>query len=332
MCECWFKSFHISGWGKAKLSLMKELGGGGGSFTYRAWLSTGIMTRISNYVHVKLQDVITYPYRNFNGGSVRPPLKLGCREAVPQNILAVTLHTKTLISDASVQIDHYDDVTMSLMASQITSLTSVYSTVYLGADQRKHQSSAPLAFVWGIHRGPVNSTHKWSVTRKKFPFDDVIMWTRSWDISRSCESSLIRAHTLKHITSKSNPFPISRFIRNEWHVILSFRSQCSCIIQRMSWAGYQSASEVLDVIYLPTLIMDMCIASVTHSRNQICVRCESAIHCINAYFVVIGGTAGCQRRLTTCGVVNDDTAVTMACNNLQRIINNDYILGISIHM
>ena len=48
---------------------------------------------------------------------------------------------------------HYDDVTMSLMASQITRLTIVYSTVYSGADRRKHQSSASLAFVRGIHRG-----------------------------------------------------------------------------------------------------------------------------------------------------------------------------------
>ena len=64
---------------------------------------------------------------------------------------------------------------MGAMASQITSLTIVYSTVYSGVDQSKHQSSAPLAFVWGIHRGPVNSPHKWPVTRKMFPFDDVIM-------------------------------------------------------------------------------------------------------------------------------------------------------------
>ena len=71
--------------------------------------------------------------------------------------------------------DHYGDVIMSMIASQITSLTIVYSTVYSDADQRKHQSSASLAFVRGIHRGPVNSSHKWSVTRKMFPFDDVIM-------------------------------------------------------------------------------------------------------------------------------------------------------------
>ena len=47
---------------------------------------------------------------------------------------------------------HYDDVIMTTIASQITSLTSVYSTVYSDADQRKHQNSASLAFVWGIHR------------------------------------------------------------------------------------------------------------------------------------------------------------------------------------
>ena len=43
------------------------------------------------------------------------------------------------------------------------------------AHQRKHQSSASLAFVRGSHRRPVNSPHKWPVTRKMFPFDDVIM-------------------------------------------------------------------------------------------------------------------------------------------------------------
>ena len=70
---------------------------------------------------------------------------------------------------------HYDDVIMDSIASQITSLTIVYSNVYSGADQSKHQSSASLAFVWGIHRWPVNSPHKLPVTRKIFPFDDVIM-------------------------------------------------------------------------------------------------------------------------------------------------------------
>ena len=64
---------------------------------------------------------------------------------------------------------------MGTSASQITSLAIVYSIVYSSADQRKHQNSASLAFVRGIHRGPVNSPHKWPVKRKMFPFDDVIM-------------------------------------------------------------------------------------------------------------------------------------------------------------
>ena len=49
---------------------------------------------------------------------------------------------------------------MTVMASQITSLRFVYLTFYSGADQRKHQSSVSLTFVWGIHRWPVNSPHK----------------------------------------------------------------------------------------------------------------------------------------------------------------------------
>ena len=64
--------------------------------------------------------------------------------------------------------DHYCDVMMGAMASQITSLTIVYSTVHSGADQRNYQSPASLAFV--------NSPHKWPVTRKMSPFDNAIMW------------------------------------------------------------------------------------------------------------------------------------------------------------
>ena len=72
-----------------------------------------------------------------------------------------------------INLYHYNDVIMGTIASQITSVSSVYSTVSTGTDQRKHPSSASLAFVRGIHRGPVNSPHKWPVTRKLFPFHDV---------------------------------------------------------------------------------------------------------------------------------------------------------------
>ena len=70
---------------------------------------------------------------------------------------------------------HYNDVIMGAIASQIISLTIVYSIFHSDADQRKHQSSASLAFVRWIHRGPVKFPQKWPVTRKMFPFDEVIM-------------------------------------------------------------------------------------------------------------------------------------------------------------
>ena len=79
-----------------------------------------------------------------------------------------------------ILVSHNNDIIMGAIASQITSLTIVYSIIYSDADQRKHQSSASLAFVRGIHRGPVNSLHKWPVTRKMFPFDDVIMKSHTW--------------------------------------------------------------------------------------------------------------------------------------------------------
>ena len=100
----------------------------------------------------------------------------------------------------SVMCKHYSDVIMGAKASQIISLTIVYSTVYSGTDQRKYQSSASLAFVWGNHLRPVNSPHKWPVTRKIFPFDDVIM---NIDI-------LWHQHTIKNIAH--GPY------RHKWYV------------------------------------------------------------------------------------------------------------------
>ena len=78
-------------------------------------------------------------------------------------------------SGAYIPWAHYSDVIMSTMVSQITSITSVYSISYSGADQRNIKSSTSLAFVGGIHQWPVNSPQKGPVTRKMFPFDDVIM-------------------------------------------------------------------------------------------------------------------------------------------------------------
>ena len=108
------------------------------------------------------------------------------------------------IPDADMK--HYDDVIMGAMASQFTSLTIVYSTVYSDADQRKHQSSASLAFVREIHRGPVNFPHKWPVTRKMSSFDDVIM------------------NGIYHMLSSGDSMRCGH-LRNGWKQIIIF---CSC--------------------------------------------------------------------------------------------------------
>ena len=103
---------------------------------------------------------------------------VSCNISAPKGLtLPETKLTK--VSDATCNglmlIIHYCNGIMGAVAFQITSLTIVYSTVHAGADQRKHQNFASLAFVRGIHRWPVNSPHKGPVTRKMLQFDDVIM-------------------------------------------------------------------------------------------------------------------------------------------------------------
>ena len=105
---------------------------------------------------------------------------------------------------------HCNDVIMDTIASQITSLTIVYSIVYSDTDQRIYQSSASLAFVRGIHRRRVNSPHKWPVTRKMFPFDDVIMFSSDlW-----CGNMCITLNFL-HMYSDQ-----SRYGPNQWETSL----------------------------------------------------------------------------------------------------------------
>ena len=109
-----------------------------------------------------------------------PTPKVRFREAYCSRIL--TLPTTLCV--------HCLDVTMSLIKAQITSVSTVCSAVCSGAYQRKHQSSASLAFVRGIHRWPVDSPHKGSVTRKMFPFDDVIMGSAIHSAAYGCRFSI----------------------------------------------------------------------------------------------------------------------------------------------
>ena len=126
------------------------------------------------------------------------------------------VHDTPAISFVGSRVSHYGDVIMGAITSQITSLAIVCSTIYSDADHRKHQSSASLAFVRGIHRGPVNFPHKWPVTRKMFPFDDVIMSSRVFSAASHQRARHIRINTVTgllggkllsiHITFDSDEF------------------------------------------------------------------------------------------------------------------------------
>ena len=83
---------------------------------------------------------------------------------------------------------HYSDIMMSALVSQITGVSIVCSAVCSGIGQRKHQSTASLAFVRGNHRWPMDSPHTGPVTRKMFPFGDVIMLTKSSGEIAHCQS------------------------------------------------------------------------------------------------------------------------------------------------
>ena len=114
---------------------------------------------------------------------------------------------------------HYSDVIMSTMAYQITSVSTVYSTVCSGADQRKHQSSASLACVRGIHRWPVISPHNGPVTRKMFSFDDVVLFDGAManKIWNSRQSGYDIACLIVHMYAQFNLYPEQLF--NHLYVI-----------------------------------------------------------------------------------------------------------------
>ena len=86
--------------------------------------------------------------------------------------LAYSVHTESTpcLIRPWYQALHYNDVINRAKVSQITGVSIICSTICLVGDQRKHQSSASLGFVRGIHGSPVDSPHKGPVTRKMFSF------------------------------------------------------------------------------------------------------------------------------------------------------------------
>ena len=145
---------------------------------------------------------------------------------------------------------HYDDVIMTMLASQISSLPVVCSIVYSDVNQRKHQSSASLAFVREIHRGPVNFLHKWPVTRKMFPFDDVIMrWTTCYT---SCPTKLPKLLLFCRIFSNVISQIKIDALWFEFHWNLS--PQVHFTMPQCQLGTKQATSHYMDQ-YLPNLLM-----------------------------------------------------------------------------
>ena len=124
------------------------------------------------------------------------------------NYIYSSMHLHTSVFENSS--DHYSDVIMGAMASQISSISIVCSTVCSAVDQRTHKGSASLAFVRGIHRSPVDSPHKGLVTRKRFQFDDIVMmaivlawWLILKSIVNSYALPLTNQHDNSHLHGKA---------------------------------------------------------------------------------------------------------------------------------
>ena len=117
------------------------------------------------------------------------------------------------------------------MASLITGVSFIYAVVWSGADDRNHQSSASLVCVQGIHQSPVNSPHKGPVTRKMFPFDNVIVilkyahglwrWSLRPDVVKDWVTNWIDTWSLQ-CTLTNIPTPKCKF------TLITLLNNCGC--------------------------------------------------------------------------------------------------------
>ena len=134
---------------------------------------------------------------------------------------------------------------MSAMASQITSHTIIYPTVYSGADQREYQSSASPSFVRGIHRRPENSPRKGPATRKMFPFDDVIIFVlllfHSLSYYHHKRLNIPRQHTVKPCAKYCRDRYVKIWVRVT-RIFIEFE------LHLMKWARILITKEILVMI------------------------------------------------------------------------------------
>ena len=108
------------------------------------------------------------------------------------------------------------DVLMSAMAHQMTGASFFYSTVCSVAEHRKHQSFASLAFVRGMHQWLLNCPHKGSITRKMFPFDNVIMsvlyFPTLWSLTRMRDKVNMSVIYFTNDLWTHNPKPLKTYL------------------------------------------------------------------------------------------------------------------------
>ena len=134
------------------------------------------------------------------------------------------------------QSHYYSDVIISKLTSQTTSIPIIYSTV----DQRRHKSSASLAFVRRIHRWPGTSPHKGPVTRKMLPLNDVIMTHPIWKLYfyKYCRCLMGLTiwtidSTIRHIFQQVSSFFRSYIYIQLFTVCISFFSNYPMLLSRM---------------------------------------------------------------------------------------------------
>ena len=132
--------------------------------------------------------------------------------------VSITVNNTSIFIE--LHLIHYSDVIMGAMAPHYC-----YLAIYSGADQRKHQNSASLASLRGNHRWRVNSPHKWPGTRKKFPFNDVIMSLKYFHILAITwiQSPYMLPQNNTHATFESISLPyIKRELRIKTYLWICF--------------------------------------------------------------------------------------------------------------
>ena len=156
------------------------------------------MSWISNCSHDSTRDVLTHP--NFNGDSVWPPLNLGHGRAITSHCL----HRRNSVSMRQFRRcfiplhwrhNDYDGV----------SNHQPHGCLLNRLFRRRSKETSKLRVTGlcpGTSPGPVNSPHKWPVTRKMFPFDDVIM---SYAVVKPWKHSIPPGDSLGQIISTVKP-------------------------------------------------------------------------------------------------------------------------------